>query len=127
MKKVLLAILLVVVFGGPAHADALDAFLDNLNVKAVADSDGFAIQLSSYFGVPGTEVDLVISSVIQPADAFVVLQLGKWTGLPVNQVLEEYHTSRGHGWGVLAKNLGIKPGSPEFHQLKNGDFDFAMP
>ena len=23
--------------------------------------------------------------------------------------------------GVIAKNLGLKPGSPEFHALKNGD------
>ena len=24
------------------------------------------------------------------------------------------------GWGVIAKNLGIKPGSEEFHALKTG-------
>ncbi len=27
--------------------------------------------------------------------------------------------------GVIAKELGIKPGSPEFHALKRGDFVFT--
>jgi hypothetical protein len=26
------------------------------------------------------------------------------------------------GGGVIAKQLGIRPGSPEFHALKRGDF-----
>jgi hypothetical protein len=26
---------------------------------------------------------------------------------------------------VIAKELGIKPGSPEFHALKNGDLHFG--
>jgi hypothetical protein len=35
-------------------------------------------------------------------------------------VLKEYKTSKGKGWGVIAKSLGIKPGSAEFQALKNG-------
>jgi hypothetical protein len=35
-------------------------------------------------------------------------------------VIEQYRSSKGKGWGVLAKSLGIKPGSKEFHALKNG-------
>jgi hypothetical protein len=33
-------------------------------------------------------------------------------------VLREYKSSKGKGWGVIAKSLGIKPGSKEFHELK---------
>lgn len=127
MRKILFAMFLICVCSGPVYADALDNFLDNLNVQAVADSEGFSLQLSSHFGIPGTDVELVIGSVIQPADAFLILQLWQWTGVPVSQVLEQYHASHGQGWGVLAKSLGIKPGSAEFHQLKNGDFSFSMP
>jgi hypothetical protein len=36
-----------------------------------------------------------------------------------------YKQSKGKGWGVIAKELGIKPGSPEFHALKRGDFAFT--
>jgi hypothetical protein len=33
-----------------------------------------------------------------------------------------YQASKGKGWGVIAKELGIKPGSPAFHALKEGNF-----
>jgi hypothetical protein len=35
--------------------------------------------------------------------------------------MKEYQVHKGKGWGVIAKNLGIKPGSKEFHALKKGD------
>jgi hypothetical protein len=36
-------------------------------------------------------------------------------------VLEKYEAGKGRGWGALAKSLGIKPGSSEFHALKRSD------
>ena len=38
-----------------------------------------------------------------------------------DEVLREYKENKGKGWGVIAKNLGIKPGSREFHELKDDD------
>jgi hypothetical protein len=35
-------------------------------------------------------------------------------------VVDQWQQDHGQGWGVLAKRLGIKPGSPEFHRLKKG-------
>jgi len=43
------------------------------------------------------------------------------SGKPIDYVTEQYKESKGRGWGALAKSLGIKPGSPEFHALKRGD------
>ena len=37
-----------------------------------------------------------------------------------------YGAKKGQGWGAIAKDLGIKPGSAEFHALKNGDFGYTM-
>ena len=39
---------------------------------------------------------------------------------PVDYVLNKYRTEKNKGWGVMAKSLGIKPGSKEFHALKAG-------
>jgi hypothetical protein len=50
------------------------------------------------------------------------LQLGQMLRLPPERILQTYNTNRGRGWGVIAKELGIKPGSAEFHALKRGDF-----
>jgi hypothetical protein len=39
---------------------------------------------------------------------------------PIDYVIEKYKAEKGKGWGVLAKSLGIKPGSKDFHALKQG-------
>ena len=59
------------------------------------------------------------------ADAFMVLQIGRWTGLSRDRIMNEYGSKKGQGWGAIAKDLGIKPGSAEFHALKNGDFGYS--
>jgi hypothetical protein len=38
----------------------------------------------------------------------------------MDYVIDQYRSDKGKGWGVLAKTLGIKPGSREFHALKDG-------
>lgn len=123
MKKVALAALLFVFFCGQALAGGgLDGFLSNLNVQARADMNRFSAKVSAQFGVPMVQVQTVISTVKQPADAFMVFQLGQMAHQPPDNVVQVYQSNRGKGWGVIAKNLGIKPGSAEFHALKRGDF-----
>ena len=129
MKKGVLwavvAAIMLVLFGGQAAAEGgLQVFLDNLNVEARADMHGYAIKLSTQFGVPVPQVEAVISKVSAPADAFMCFQLGHMSGYRYERVVQTYQKNRGRGWGVIAKSLGIKPGSPEFHALKNGDFVF---
>ena len=50
----------------------------------------------------------------------MVLRLGEMSGHPADYVIKQYRTGRGKSWGALAKSLGVKPGSAEFHALKNG-------
>ena len=50
--------------------------------------------------------------------------LAKATHRPVLTVAERYKKNPGKGWGVVAKDLGIKPGSSEFHELKRGAEQF---
>jgi len=42
-------------------------------------------------------------------------------------VLSVYHYHAGKGWGAIARELGIKPGSSQFHALKPGEFHFGAP
>jgi len=127
MKNVRLAVCLVVVFvstASIAHAD-LDGFLREVNMQAQADMKNFRVKLSSQFEVPLSQVDSIVMHVAAPADAFMVLQLGQMANKPPEAVLQTYQRSRGKGWGALAKELGIKPGSPEFHALKRGELYFT--
>jgi len=107
-----------------AHAD-LNIFLGDLNNRAYAAPNDYHLHLSNQFGVPQSQVYTLTRSVAVPADAFMILQLAQMLGLPHERVLHTYNTNRGKGWGVIAKELGIKPGSAEFHALKNGNFSLT--
>lgn len=95
-------------------------WLDNMNVKAEADSSGFRYRLSTRFKVGDAEVKTVLSNVDRKSDAYMIFRLGELSGRPTREVVKVYQGNRKKGWGVIAKNLGIKPGSREFHALKNG-------
>lgn len=122
MKKTGLVMLLAgILLSGEARAD-LNIFLQGLNTQASANTQDYGMRLSNQFGVGLPVVHSLLRSVAVPADAFMCLQLGQMLGLPPERVLTTYQQNRGKGWGVVAQSLGIKPGSPEFHALKQGKF-----
>lgn len=126
MKKVLLLItFLAVCIPANFALASLDGFLNSLNVQAQADLPGFKLKLATQFGIPMPRVDAIISQVKYPADAFMTLQLGQMANKQPETVIQTYQSSKGKGWGVIAKQLGIKPGSAEFHALKRGDLHFS--
>lgn len=123
MKKIIIAVMMVILLCSTVYArGGLDGFLHDVNIQARADMNGFAMRVSTQFGVPLPRVHAVIGMVDSPADAFMCFQLGEMSRKPYDTVTKVYKTHKGKGWGVIAKRLGIKPGSPEFHALKRGDF-----
>jgi hypothetical protein len=54
----------------------------------------------------------------------MIFQLGQMSGKQPERVVDVYNSGKSKGWGALAKELGIKPGSAEFHALKRGDLVF---
>ena len=120
LTKVVLLIFLTIVFSiSTASAGDFDWYKD-MNVKAEADSSGFRLRIASRFKIGDTEVKAVFSNVDRPADAYMVFRLGEISGRSTNEVVRLYQENRHKGWGVIAKRLGIKPGSAEFHALKRG-------
>ncbi len=108
----------------PAFAASdLDGFINRLNVEAKADLGAFKVRLSSQFGVPVPKVEAILATVATPGDAYMCFRVGQVASQPVETVTKEYQANKGKGWGVIAKNLGIKPGSKEFHALKKGDLN----
>ena len=49
-------------------------------------------------------------------DLALGLEMGRLSKKPVNTVIGAYE--KNPGWGNIAKDLGIKPGSADFHQMK---------
>ena len=126
MKQIIfLSLVLSLLSPMAAFAGGLEDFLKNVNIQARVDLPGFSAKISSQFGVPTAQVQAVVQTVREPADAFMVFQLGQMSGKQPEKVMEVYGPGKGKGWGAIAKELGIKPGSAAFHRLKNGDLSFS--
>jgi hypothetical protein len=121
LSKINLGVLIVLLaFASVSVAGDFD-WMKDFNIKAEADSSGFKARLSTRFKIGNTEINAVLRKVDNSADAYMVLRLGEMSGKPTDDVITKYKSGKGKGWGSLAKSLGIKPGSAEFHALKSSD------
>jgi hypothetical protein len=93
-------------------------WISDFNFRAESDPSGFRARLEARFRVGDMEIKTVLGNVHDPADAYILLRLGEISNQPIDHVIERYKTVKGSGWGVIAKSLGIKPGSKDFHALK---------
>jgi hypothetical protein len=98
---------------------SLDVTLTSINVQASAQIGPYTADLSATFGVAQPQIQTWITvDKLQPAEAYLVLEMGRIASKPPATVIEVYKKNRGKGWGAVARSLGIKPGSPEFKALK---------
>lgn len=117
----MLFVVLVVLLFVSSAAEAGDFdWIRGLNIEAEADPSGFRARLATRFKIGNIQIKTVLSNVEKPADAYMLLRLGEMSKRPTGYVIEKYKSNKGKGWGALAKSLGIKPGSQDFHALKRG-------
>ena len=97
----------------------LDLVLSNLNVEAGVHVDAFVSELSISYAIPKVQIEDLVYNMRMPfGDVFVSVWLASSVKKPLSVVVKEYDVNGDKGWGVTAKNLGIKPGSETFHSLK---------
>lgn len=97
----------------------LDVVLSNLNVEAGVQTDAFVSELSISYSIPKVHIEELVYNRRMPfADVFVSVWLASSMKKPLSVAVKEYDMNKDKGWGVMAKNLGIKPGSDAFHALK---------
>lgn len=109
----------------PRSGDAwVDAQLGDVNVFARGNLDGYVDEVVVSTGAPAYYVrELVIERDWAPGDVYYACLIARELGRPCTYVVEAYDREmrgRGRGWGALAQELGIRPGSAEFHALKGG-------
>lgn len=93
---------------------------DDFNIQAQADPSGFRARLATRFHLGDVQVKAILSNFDTPADAYIMMRLGEMSGKHPSQIFRKYKQNKGKSWGAMAKSLGIKPGSAEFHALKRG-------
>lgn len=96
----------------------LDASLNDINLKAKADLPLFKKDLSLEFNIGEPKITKMLDAQLSPADVFMTLQVADLTKKEPDFVAESFKKNKDKGWGAIAKEMGIKPGSPEFHALK---------
>ncbi|MDH3976170.1 MAG: hypothetical protein OEV42_18010 [Deltaproteobacteria bacterium] len=98
----------------------LDSMLDKINDKAKSDINTFIKSMSTLGKVHEASLRLLLDrDKFAPGDIYMAVRLSVLSGKPFDFVVTQYKANRGQGWGVMAKRLGIKPGSRAFHELKN--------
>lgn len=109
----------------PRSGDAwIDAQLGDVNVFARGNLDGYVDEVVVSTGAPAVYVrELVVERDWAPGDVYYACLIARELGRPCTVVVDAYEREmrgRGRGWGVIAQELGIRPGSAEFHALKGG-------
>ncbi|MFC1868191.1 hypothetical protein ACFL0H_08675 [Thermodesulfobacteriota bacterium] len=100
----------------------LDTTLGDLNVRTQGQNlSDFVSNLSLSYKFPKIEIENLLYKVkMTPADVYMTVGIARIGNRPINEVVNEYKANKGKGWGGIAKNLGIKPGSSDFKALKAG-------
>lgn len=99
----------------------VDSRLGEINDYGTRYRDPFINELSSNYGAPRPYVnELLTVRRWAPADVYYACAIAHALHRPCAEIVREYDRHPGQGWGVLAKRMGIKPGSKAFHELKRG-------
>lgn len=97
----------------------LDGNLNEINIRAKSDLNFFKKDLALEFNTNEDKVDkMMVNMDMSPADAFMTFQIANMTKKDPETVANSFKVNKDKGWGAIAKEMGIKPGSPEFHALK---------
>lgn len=96
----------------------LDASLNEINLKAKSDLNAFKKDLSLEFSIGEPKIEKMLEQQLSPADTYMTLQVADLVKKDPDVVLASYTKNKDKGWGAIAKEMGIKPGSAEFHALK---------
>lgn len=76
-------------------------------------------KLADMFGIPLETLAALSEKGYTPGEIWLALEMAKVTGKSLDDMILLADGTEGHGWGVLAQKLDIKPGSDAFAQLKH--------
>lgn len=128
MKKLIVMLFVMVVIAPTSMAQILkftattgdsdmDNFLIGIHNTAVKDINTFNADVSATFGIPIPKISATLK-LLSPGDLYMAAQLSLSVNKPFDEVVSTYQSNKTKGWGAIAKEMGIKPGSAEFHAMK---------
>jgi len=126
MKNLLTILLLFFTFSVSAQisfntgSGQLDSDLNIINANANLNFGAFKTNLSISNNVSERKIEYMKGSIgMKAGEIYLTLQIARLSRRSIDDVIIIYKKHKNKGWGYIAKQAGIKPGSAEFHQLKN--------
>ncbi len=96
---------------------SLNIELNAINSEAKKDLESFKKKLLVEHQISGEKAEKLLS-IMEPAEVLLSGRLKDLLDISIDVVVQSYQKNKAKGWGAVAKDLGIKPGSPQFHALK---------
>jgi hypothetical protein len=126
MRKIIILLLSLLPFISSAQISfntgnvQFDSDLNTINANANLDFGAFKTDLSVGYNVSEKKIEHMRGTLnMAPGEIFLALEISKISKTSVDNIVYHYKKHKNKGWGYIAKEAGIKPGSAEFHQLKN--------
>lgn len=97
----------------------LNSALSSLNGTATLNFPEFKAEIRVSYNITEAKIDYLTTVIkMEPADVYMTVELALIANTSVDKVATVYQANKGKGWGRIAQELGIKPGSKEFKALK---------
>lgn len=122
MKRILLiATLILVTIAGVKAQDVFTSFSARIgNLSVNYNNSQVSDLLYQHYGVPVNTLNSLYNSYDRNwGDVTMALEMSNHFNIPVSRIHTCYAKNKGKGWGVIAKDLNIKPGSYKFKRLKS--------
>ena len=91
----------------------------SLNNRYHSDPYGYRYGLVDRFHLPESRVVVILDSVRDPADAYMIFRLAELSGKSYHHVLSVYRQNRYASWLEVAALVGIVMNSRDFNDLKH--------
>jgi hypothetical protein len=119
LKKSLFSLLALGALVAPLSAGVDFEWRLSLNNRYHADPYGYRYGLADRFRLPESRVIVILDSVREPADAYMIFRLAELSGRPYDYVLSVYRQNRYSTWVEIASLVGVIVSSNDFNELRH--------
>ena len=91
----------------------------SLNNRYHSDPYGYRYGLSDRFRLPESRVVVILDSVREPADAYMIFRLAELSNRPYDYVLNVYRQNRYSTWVEIASLVGVIVTSNDFNDFRH--------
>lgn len=119
LKKSLFSLLALGALVAPLSAGVDFEWRLSLNNRYHADPYGYRYGLADRFRLPESRVIVILDSVREPADAYMIFRLAELSGRPYDYVLSVYRQNCYSTWVEIASLVGVIVSSNDFNELRH--------